>query len=119
MLNIVPDLGAKNQARECAGSTVHQYVRGLPVEHAAAGETDDVVQEAQRARDGAVLVVDGRIQVALIGMGDKRAGEVEVVLLPGAKLQPMRGQRFCFRRCGRSRPEVKIHKKTPVHAEGR
>src|ERR1700757_2049929 len=68
-------------------SGAHQYAGSLCIEQSAAGETDDVVQKAQRPGDGAVLVVDVAIQMALVSGGDQMGRRIEVVFMPLTHLQ--------------------------------
>ena len=61
-----------------------RYLRG---EDAASGIFDNVVEKAQRAVHGAVLVVDERIGMTAVGLGDETCGRVQILIAPGAQLQ--------------------------------
>jgi hypothetical protein len=67
---VVAHPGAEQECNAGAGGTVDGYERRDGVEDSAAREAHDVVEEAQRAGDGAVLVVDITVDVAPVGRGD-------------------------------------------------
>ena len=61
--DVVGDAGAEDHAGESAGAGVAEDPGFAGVEYAAAGEADDVVEEAEGAVEGAVLVVDAGVDV--------------------------------------------------------
>ena len=86
-LRDVTDVGAHSRAEKQALNEAAAFVTEHPrigrVEDAAAGEADDVVQEAQRALDGGVLVVDLAVDVAEVGAVDEVAGSGIEIFVPG------------------------------------
>jgi hypothetical protein len=83
--NVGVDARAEDHAGHGAGAPVAQHPGELRLEDAAAGEADDVVQEAQRAVQGAVLVVDEGVGVAGVGGVDQFAGGLVVLRRPGGE----------------------------------
>ena len=75
---------AEDQADALLCGAAQEDARGGGVEVSAAGEADDVVEEAQRAGGRAVLVVDVAVEVSTVGRGYETGGGVEVVFSPGA-----------------------------------
>ena len=65
---------------------MHGHKGSFRIEGAAAGEANDIVQKAQRARHRAVLVVDLGIHVAVIGGSNKSCSRLEILLGPFADL---------------------------------
>lgn len=55
---IVPDTGTENQADHVMKWLAERDKRRLRIEYPTTGEAHDIVQEAQRAAESAVLVVD-------------------------------------------------------------
>ena len=85
-------------------------------EDAAAGEADDVVEEAQRSMHRAVLVVDHAVGMPAVGREDQLRGGGQILVAPGAQFQPD-GQMHA------RRSEVAIerapHQEPPVVLEAR
>ena len=90
--DVVPDAGAEQDSDGGLGGTVDGDERGGRVEDSAAGKAHDVVEEAERAGDGAVLVVDVAIDVAGVGGGDDGGGGLVVVFGPAVNFD-LRWQR--------------------------
>ena len=83
--DVVADAGAEQDSDAGLGGTVDGDEGGDRVEDSAAGKADDVVEEAERAGDGAVLVVDVAIDVSGVGGGDDGGGGLVVVFGPAVK----------------------------------
>ena len=69
--DVVGDARAEDHGDECAGGAIAEDPGVVGLEDAAAGEADDVVQEAEGAVEGAVLVVDEGVDVAGVGLVDE------------------------------------------------
>jgi len=117
-LGDVSDIGADARAEQDSdagvGGTVESDERGGWIEDSAAGKANDVVQKAQGAGDGAVLVVDVAIDVSAIGGGDDVGGRLVVNLAPAMNLN-LAGKRADRRGVGASDGEGE--KKTAVTAK--
>ena len=74
MGDVAGDARAEEHSDEHSVAFVAQHPGGVGIEDAAAGEADDVVEEAQGAVEGAVLVVDAGVDVALIGLVNELCG---------------------------------------------
>jgi hypothetical protein len=85
--DIGADLRAEDDADERAGAAIEDDEGGAGIEGAAAGEADDVIEEAERAGEGAVLIVDFGVDVAAIGGGDNGGGGLVLIFGPGAKFE--------------------------------
>src|SRR5260370_21357593 len=86
-LSDVPNVGtyprAEDQADQRLAAALEDHEGCLGVESAASGEAHDVVEKAQRAGEGAVLIVDLGIVMAALGGGDQRVGGLVLLLGPG------------------------------------
>ncbi len=69
--DVVGDAGAEDHGDEGAGAGVAEDPGLVRLEDAAAGEADDVVEEAEGAVEGAVLIVDEGVDVAGVGLVDE------------------------------------------------
>ena len=58
---------------------IAEHPGGVGIEDAAAGEAHDVVEKAQGAVQGTVLVVDAGVDVADVGLVDQLGGRLIVV----------------------------------------
>ena len=74
---VVADAGTEHEGGEFFGAVLDDDLGGGGVEGAAAGKADDVVQEAERAGDGAVLVVDVAVEVAFVDAAMRRPAAVK------------------------------------------
>src|SRR5690242_410594 len=97
-----PPRGSMECRDRCAG-----------VENSAAGIVDDVAQEAKRATQRAVLIVDGAIHMVAIGACDQRGGFLEVTLVPGNNFK----FRVDFGREGLQIVEIQIKEFPPMAAK--
>ena len=70
------DAGAEEDSEEGVGGAVAEDEGGFGVEVAAAGEADDVVEEALGAGEGAVLIVDFGVDVADVAALNEFGGGV-------------------------------------------
>ena len=99
MADIGADLRAEDDADERAGAAIEDDEGGAGIEGAAAGEADDVIEEAERAGEGAVLIVDFGVDVAAIGGGNNGGGGLVLIFGPAAKFEfggeGRRGLRSC------------------------
>jgi hypothetical protein len=77
--DIVRDTGAQEHANQSAVAFVAEDPGSFRVEDAAAGEADDVVEEAQGAVQGAILVVDTGVKVSEVGLVDELGGGLIVI----------------------------------------
>lgn len=78
---------AQHQGRYFAVGAVDDDKRDRRGECAAAGVADDVVEKAQGAFGGAVLVVDHGVRMIAIGLVDEAAGGDHIVIAPWAQFQ--------------------------------
>ena len=85
------DAGAEDEGHQFVAGAVNDDMRGWWAEDSAAGVADDIVEEAQGAMHGAVLIVDETVGMITIGFGDKPAGGGQIVIVPGAQFEA-RGQ---------------------------
>jgi hypothetical protein len=69
--DVVGYAGAEKHSDEGAVAAIAQDPGGVGIEDAAAGEADDVVEEAQGAVEGTVLVIDAGVDVAGVGLVDE------------------------------------------------
>ena len=72
--DVFGDTGAEDHAGESGGSGVAEDPGLACIEYTAAREADDVVQEAERAVEGTVLVVDEGVDVSGGGAVDELGG---------------------------------------------
>jgi hypothetical protein len=70
---------AQEHSDQRSAALVAEYPGGFGIEDAAAGEADDVVEEAQGPVEGAVLVVDAGVDVSDVGLVDELCGGLVVV----------------------------------------
>jgi hypothetical protein len=68
--NVVAHPGAEQDTDASAGGTMEGDERRTGVEDPAAGKPHDIVQKTKGAGDGAVLVIDIAVDVAVVGRGD-------------------------------------------------
>ena len=69
------------------------HVRHLLRKDTATGVANDVVQETQRAVNGAVLVVDEAVGMAVIGRRNQASCGTEVLVTPGSQFQVLQAGR--------------------------
>ena len=81
------DAGDECKSFELAAAFVADDEGVLRIEDTAAGKAHDVVQEAERALDAAVLIVDMGVAVVLVAAVDKVAGGLVVDGCPADKLE--------------------------------
>ena len=97
--DVVGDAGAEQQADEGAGAAAFKNPRVAWLKDTAAREADDVVEEAQRAVQRAVLVVDLGVDVALVREVDEVGGGLVVLGQPATKDDVAVG-RLRYAQCG-------------------
>src|ERR1044071_8573200 len=111
--NVFTDARAQQQAGDRARGLVQRHERCVAVKHATARKTDNVVQEAERPVQAAILVIDIGIDMAAISRGDHGCAGLEVLLSPAAKFNI--GERGNFR--PRAVPERQGHKQSWILPE--
>src|SRR6267154_1754986 len=70
---------------------MHRNIRGAAIEYTATGKADNVVQEAERAVHGPVLIVDVRINMPAVGSGNYGGGRLEILFYPAAEFNVRQG----------------------------
>src|SRR5713226_4703475 len=87
------------------------------IEGAASGEAHDIVQETQRAGEGAVLIVDLGIDMAAVGGRDQGSGGLVILLRPGTDFKLGRKRRQSRWRSLRMLADIEIHEHAGMAAE--
>jgi hypothetical protein len=117
--DVLGDTGAEEEADEGSGVLVANDPGVSGLEGSASGEADDVVEEAQRAVEGTVLVINLRIDVVGVRVVNERGRSLVEVRGPGDKLSVF-GQRRVGgavdlqQRCG---AEIVLHEETRMRDE--
>src|ERR1700687_3212706 len=112
-LSDVPNVGthprAEDQADQGLVAALEDHEGCLGIESAASGEAHYVVEKAQRAGEGAVLIVDLGIDMAAVGGGDQRGGGLVFLLGPGTDFKLGRKRRQSRERSLRMLADNKNH----------
>ena len=117
--DVVGYTGTEKHSDQSAGAAIAEDPGGVGIEDAAAGEADNVVEEAQRAVKRAVLVVDARIDVSEVGLMDELGGGLVVVGRPANEFNLRRkveGGQGPLQGGGWAR-KVVLHEETGIHGE--
>ena len=121
--NVVGDAGTENHGDEGTGGAVAEDPGVVGFEDAAAGEADDVVEEAERAVEGAVLVVDEGVDVAGVGLVDELGCSLVGGGGPAGELDVLRKIEGCgvvaveTEDGASGQGEVVLHEEAGVHGE--
>src|SRR4029077_11349622 len=93
MPDIVADARTEDKANQASGLAIDCHERRFRIEDSATGEAHDVIQEAQRAAEGVVLVVDLRVDMPAICGRDHGGGGLVISFGPGADFDVSMGSK--------------------------